>query len=128
MRRKYHHLTSPAMLSHAGYSPGRHLPRTLYLASSRLNLHTREKKKKVQNCFIQLYTPCHCPGDTVVIFTVCTRFILASQNNLCMSGFLSDLCRLCSVQLCLCFIAHCSILFFKSVDLLIIESGHLGFN
>lgn len=56
MRRKYHHLTSPAMLSHAGYSPGRHLPRTLYLASSRLNLHTREKKKGSKLLYTALYT------------------------------------------------------------------------
>lgn len=57
MRRKYHHLTSPAMLSHAGYSPGRHLPRTLYLASSRLNLHTAEKKKKFKTALYSFIHP-----------------------------------------------------------------------
>lgn len=45
------------MLSHAGYSPGRHLPLTLYLATSWLNLHSAGSKKKVQDSVLQLNPP-----------------------------------------------------------------------
>lgn len=44
------------MLSHAGYSPGRHLPLSLYLAVLHVSIYIalENRKKEVQGCIKQL--------------------------------------------------------------------------